>query len=181
MGKYFLAIVPDGVIQEKAQDLKERIREEFNIKYALRSPAHITLKMPFNYNEKKEDRLLEFLAGFSSGVAPFELLIEGVDCFGRRVIFWDVKKIDLLLEFQAKLVLFCRREIKLNEELADKNYHPHMTIAFKDLKTSKFDEIHELVLNNRISKPWEVKEFSLLKRVEDKWLEISRVPLQANP
>jgi 2'-5' RNA ligase len=62
--KYFLALVPEGNLQEKATSLKEMLKEQFNIKYALKSPAHITLKMPFSYNEAKEEYLIERLKEF---------------------------------------------------------------------------------------------------------------------
>lgn len=54
MGKYFLAIVPDEAICDEVTILKEQLRDSFGLKYALRSPPHITLKMPFVHNEKKK-------------------------------------------------------------------------------------------------------------------------------
>jgi len=64
--KYFLAIVPIGEIQRAATALKDELKEQLNIKYALKSPAHITLKMPFSYNEAKEKVLVEKLENFLS-------------------------------------------------------------------------------------------------------------------
>jgi 2'-5' RNA ligase len=73
MQKYFLALVPEGEIAEKALQIKENIREQFNVKYALKSPSHITLKMPFSYNEAKENYLRANLEDFAKDWPGFRL------------------------------------------------------------------------------------------------------------
>src|SRR5690554_7580542 len=89
--KYFIAIVPTGDLQEKATELKFKLRETFNLKYALRSPAHITLKMPFLWNEVKEERLTNRLTSFFQSQPEFSLRLQGIGKFGRRVIFIKMK------------------------------------------------------------------------------------------
>ena len=90
--KYFIAIVPEGPVQTLATELKNLMKEKFNLKYALKSPAHITLKMPFSWNENKEEN---WVIGWRSSVnllEPFKLDLNGFDKFGSRVIFINVKK-----------------------------------------------------------------------------------------
>lgn len=177
MQKYFLAILPEGKIQEKATDLKLEIRDKFNVKYALKSPAHVTLKMPFLYNEAKEEELMVKIGEFLKSYTTFGIRITGVRTFGNRVIFWDVKGDSLLYALQSDLKVFCKRELKLVDELADRNYTPHMTIAFKDLKPAKFDSILELTKQKAISERYTVVHLCVLKKVAGRWALIKRIPL----
>jgi 2'-5' RNA ligase len=154
--KYFLAIVPTGEIQESATSLKLLLKEQMNIKYALKSPAHITLKMPFSYNKAKEDYLIEKLRTFLSGKENFKIQVKGTGTFGKRVIFWKIEADSKLYELQETLKLFCKRELNLVDELSDRNFHPHMTIAFKDVKERDFDQVKAIVTDRSIDLPFQV-------------------------
>ena len=173
MGKYYLAIVPSGDIQEKATQLKYEVRERFNAKYALKSPAHVTLKMPFRWNESKEDKLKMKLSQFFKEQQPFQLVFKGIGRFGRRVIYIRVEQQPLLLELQDRLSQFCKRELKLIQEFSDTSYHPHMTLTHKDLKDSLFDDCLAYLKEKGFYEGVEVGEIALLKRGEKKWAVIA--------
>lgn len=176
LGKYFLAIVPPDDILEKAESIKLGIKENFGVKYSLKSPAHITLKMPFSYNENKEEELRKKLESFLSSQMPFLLQIGGIKTFGKRVVFIDIEKSDPLLELQANLKLFCKRELHLPDELSDRNYHPHMTLAFKDLKESKFEGVLKFAQEKALDAEFSVADLVLLKRIENRWVIYFRIP-----
>ncbi|RZS95201.1 2'-5' RNA ligase family protein [Cecembia calidifontis] len=176
--KYFIALVPEGRIQEEATRLKEEMRVLFNVKYALKSPAHITIKMPFTYNELKQERLIGKLGKFFDQFVSFELLFKGFDRFGRRVIFVDVKPSQELNRLQEALNKFCKTELKLVNELSDKAFHPHMTIAFKDVKPKNFDIYWKHIHSKQFNALYPVKDVALLKRIEGKWVVIHRFILK---
>lgn len=177
MQKYFLAIVPEGAIQDNCIEIKNEIRDQFNVKYALKSPAHVTLKMPFSYNEAKEEKLIQALRKFLIQFESFPISIGGVDTFGKRVIFLKIKADDRLAKLQAELKVFCKRELNLVDELSDRNFHPHMTIAFKDLKEIHFDEILNLVKKRSIQEEYFVSNIHLLKRIEGRWISLKEIQL----
>lgn len=177
IAKYFIALVPEGTIQEEATQLKEALKENFNIKYALKSPAHITLKMPFNWNELKEDKLAFLLKDFFENKKPFDLQLKGFDRFGKRVIFIAVKPSEKLTTLQQELGAFSKLVLKLPLELSDTSFHPHMTIAFKDLKTPKFEDYWNFIRKQSFNYPYLVKEAALLKRTEGRWLVINTFSL----
>lgn len=176
MEKYFLALVPPTEILQKAHAIKEEIRDKFGIKYALKSPPHITLKMPFTYNEAKEDFLRGRLEEFLKAQKPLQVKIIGVGTFGNRVIFLDIEKSDELQNLQASLKSFCKKELNLVDELSDRNYHPHMTIAFKDLKPGSFLEVLDLVKKRGFQTEFCADEIVLLKRIEGRWISHKTVP-----
>lgn len=177
MQKYFLAIVPEGAIQDNCTEIKNEIRDQFNVKYALKSPAHVTLKMPFSYNEAKEEKLIQVLRKFLTQFESFPISIGGVDTFGKRVIFLKIEADDRLTKLQAELKVFCKRELNLVDELSDRNFHPHMTIAFKDLKEIHFDEILNLVKKRSIQEKYFVSNIHLLKRIEGRWISLKEIQL----
>jgi 2'-5' RNA ligase len=177
MQKYFLAIVPAGEIQQAATAVKLELKAKLNVKYALKSPAHITLKMPFSFNEAKEKVLIEKLSNFLSTKKSFRIQVGGTDTFGKRVIFWKIRADSQLAELQADLKNFCKKELNLVDELSDRNYHPHMTIAFKDVKEQDFGEAKLLIENSNINQTLTVCSVELLKRIDHRWSVNHSIPL----
>ncbi len=176
--KYFLALVPPPEILERAHEVKLLIREHFGIKYALKSPPHVTLKMPFSYNEAKEEFLENKLRDFLQVQKPFQVKIDGVGTFGNRVIYLGIEQSPELLLLQSNLKSFCKKELNLIDELSDRNYHPHLTVAFKDLKPSHFLEVLSLVKNHSFDAQFEAIELSILKRKEGKWSLNRKLPFE---
>jgi 2'-5' RNA ligase len=173
--KYFLALVPPPDILQTAHEIKVRIREEFGIKYALKSPPHITLKMPFSYNEAKEGQLTASLTEYLKTQASFKVQIGGVGSFGNRVIFLSIQKTEPLIQLQKGLKLFCKRNLHLVDELSDRNFHPHMTIAFKDVKPRIFEEVLARVREQSFDATFLADHITLLKRAEGRWLNYHSV------
>lgn len=167
--KYFLALVPEGKLQDQVTELKLLLKEEFNIKYALKSPAHITVKMPFSYNEQKENVLIGRLKDFVQNYDTMEMVIGGVKTFGDRVVYLNVEAGKDLYHFQSELKTFCKRELKLVDELSDRNYHPHMTVAFKDLKKHPIPNIIKVLESKPISEKFVVNHLFLLIRQNGRW------------
>jgi 2'-5' RNA ligase len=178
LAKYFLALVPQGQIQENATALKEELKLLFNVKYALKSPAHVTIKMPFNYNELKEEILVAKLEKFFVPFGPFNLDFNGFDRFGKRVIFVNVMPCVSLNKLQEELGRFCKLELKLTNELSDRAFHPHMTLAFKDIKSKNFDTYWRHVKNKHFKTRYPVEDVALLKRVAGRWEVIYRFILK---
>ncbi|AEL26071.1 Phosphoesterase HXTX [Cyclobacterium marinum DSM 745] len=173
MGKYFLAIVPDEAICDEVTILKEQLRDSFGLKYALRSPPHITLKMPFVHNEKKEGELIKALEAYINNIKSFPLIIRGVGSFGSRVAFLKLRYPPELKVFQHGLVDFFKRRLKKNLELSDTNYYPHLTVAFKDFKKGQFEDVMAFVKDAKVKQSLQVHQVSLLKKVDGRWLRIA--------
>lgn len=169
MQKYFLAIIPGEPLFGEVHQLKLDIKDKFGAKYSLKSPPHITLKMPFVYNEAKEEILTGKLRGFLDGILPFGLAVRGTKTFGDRVVYLDVQSNGDLTGMQVRLKSFCKTELKLVDELSDRNYHPHMTVAFKDIKKSEFENIVNYVREQAIEGCIKVESIFLLKKNAGDW------------
>jgi 2'-5' RNA ligase len=166
--QYFLAIVPPSPVFEKALELKNYFKEKYHSKASLNSPPHITLHMPFRWKEEREDELITKLEEF--GLASFPLQLLNFNSFPPRVIFIDVVPNECLPALQKKLLRYCKKELNLfNADYKDQPFHPHLTLAFRDLKKSTFGE----AWNEFSSKPFEatfvVDRFVLLKHNGRVW------------
>lgn len=177
LGKYFIAIVPKGEVQEEATNLKMILKDKYGVRYGLRSPAHVTLKMPFLWNEKKESILNNKLRQFFSKQSRFEIHFKGVDTFGKRVIFVRLERNQTLLRLQGELTSLCKASLKLEIELSDRTYTPHMTIAFKDLKERFFPEYLACAKKLALDHRYAVNEVALLKKSGGRWSVCEIFPL----
>jgi len=64
---------------------------------------------------------------------------------------------------------FCKRYLHLVEELSDRNFQPHITLAYKDLKECHFEEVLEFSKKNAVQAEFLVDKAYLLKNVEGRW------------
>ncbi len=167
--KYFIAIVPPEHLLSQIQDLKKSIYEEYGTKGALRSPGHITLHMPFSWEEDKEDKLISSLQNFSFE-KEFQIILSGFSCFEPRVVFINVLENDLLSQMQHQLVKYVKQNLQLFNQADDmRGFHPHVTVAFRDLKKPLFYKMWEEYKNKIFDATFTCNDICLLKQVDDKW------------
>jgi 2'-5' RNA ligase len=168
--QYFLAIVPPSPVFEEALALKNYFKNRYNSKASLNSPPHITLHMPFRWKEDKEEELTSTLGEFESGLHPFDLNLLNFNSFPPRVIFIDVVPNEQLQALQKKLLRYCKKELNLfNADYKDQPFHPHLTLAFRDLKKSMFAEAWEEFSTKPFSASFVVDKFHLLKHNGKIW------------
>jgi 2'-5' RNA ligase len=166
--KYFIAILLPGRVLEQVEALKQELLQQFNLKAALRSPAHITLHRPFEWSEKKEEQLVNTLGEFKFN-RNFEIALKDFNCFEPRVIFADVIKNEVMNELHYNLKYFAQQKLHLYNEVDDmRGFHPHVTIAFRDLRKNKFPGAWEKFKDRKFNAEFRYTGFSLL-RLEKKW------------
>ena len=167
---YFLAIIPDSKTCDDIMSFKEMSANLFASKAALRSPPHITLHMPFKWKESKEEILLQKLSAFQFENFAFKVCLRGFDGFAPKVIFVDVEENELLGQLQKELVTHVRKELYiLNADYKDRPFHPHITVAFRDLRKTRFEEAKAHFSAIKYESTFEVNGFHLLKHDGKKW------------
>ena len=167
--KYFIAIVIPEPFQTEIMIFKQLVKDRYDSKAALRSPAHITLHMPFEWKEEKESILIHALQQF---YFPKEFIIELKDfsCFNQRVIFVDIIKNELLTELQNNLVSYVKSNLHLFNQVNDmRGFHPHITIAFRDLKKTNFYEAFASLKEQKYKASFAINRFWLLKHTGKEW------------
>lgn len=135
MINFFLGItLPNDITREV-----EKWRREFK---APRTPAHITLIPPFNW-EYNKSKLFNAIQTAVSGMKPFPIQSRGTNSFGRAVLFIDI--------ICGTELLLLRDQIAQNLQQfgikpETRMYHPHITLATR-LKANQFiqykDRLHD--------------------------------------
>jgi 2'-5' RNA ligase len=168
--QYFIAVVPPAPVYEEAMQLKHYFKEQYNSKASLNSPPHITLHMPFKWRDDREHQLIEALEEFSSNIPSFNLQLLNFNSFPPRVIFMEAVKSEPLESLYKDLHRFCKREFNLfNAAYKDLAFHPHLTLAFRDLKKPLFMKAWEEFQSRKYSAAFMVDKISLLKHNGKIW------------
>lgn len=169
---YFIAIVPPEPIYSQALQFKQYCKDQHNSKAALNSPPHITLHMPFKWKETKEAELIVRLETFTVKQKSFQVKLTDFGAFEPRVIFINVEKDEILTGLQKNLKRFCKTELNLfNADYKAFAYHPHLTLAFRDLKKTEFYKAWEEFRNKKFEAVFTVDSITLLKHDGKTWKE----------
>ena len=167
--KYFIAIVPPESILSSITAIKMELFENHGSKGALRSPAHITLHMPFSWDDEREEKLITHLQSFQFNQSV-DIELKNYNCFEPRVIFISVSENEGLNELQRKLVQHCKKNLQLFNQADDRRgFHPHVTVAFRDLKKPVFYAIWEAYKDKNFQAQFTCHHICLMKQVNDKW------------
>lgn len=167
--KYFIAIVPPEPLLSEIQQIKQHISDHYDTKGALRSPGHITLHMPFSWDEEKEDRLVAGLSEFQFA-SPFTIYLSNYSCFEPRVVFINVRENEILQVFQQSLVKHVMKKFQLFNQSDDmRGFHPHVTVAFRDLKKPVFYKLWEQYQKETFAGEFSCSSFCLLKHNDQRW------------
>jgi 2'-5' RNA ligase len=168
--QYFIALVPPPPVSDDALRLKNYFKEQYNSKASLNSPPHITLHMPFKWREDKEEELVNALAEFALSQSSFKLELTDFGAFIPRVIFIAITDNPLLSQLNKELHRFCKRELNLfNADYKDQPFHPHLTLAFRDLKKPMFEKAWDEFQKRKFAARFDVDRFSLLKHSGKIW------------
>ena len=132
--RYFIALLPDDALQQEVTAFKQTALDRFASGHALKSPPHITLIPPFLQDQEDFSSLQDF----TSLLTPFTVRLNGFNRFDQRVIYIDVQADESLIACQQLLASFC--EQNFGTKTAARPFHPHMTVAFKDLKNAVFPD-----------------------------------------
>lgn len=167
---FFLAIIPSEPIYSEALKWKQFFAEHFQSKAALKSPPHITLHMPFTWKLKKEEKLLDTLNSFAQQHQAFEICIKNYGTFSPRVIYMDLIKSEALTMLQKELFKYLKENLQLfNANYKDKPFHPHLTLAFRDLKKKYFEQAWAEVRDKLFEASFMVNAITLLKHNGKHW------------
>lgn len=168
--QYFIAIVPPSPIYEEALQQKEYFKTKYNSKASLNSPPHITLHMPFRWFEKNEDELLEALSYFANSYTAFNINLNGFSSFPPRVIFINVESTPELEKLQRELHRYVKRRLNLfNANYKELPFHPHLTLAFRDLKKPNYQKAWEEFVNKNYQASFVANKITLLKHSGAVW------------
>ncbi|WP_168194603.1 2'-5' RNA ligase family protein [Antarcticibacterium arcticum] len=168
MKQFFIALVPENDLKLKLEEIKNSFAKTYNSHHALKLPPHITLIPPFKMQQEAEVTLIQVLRQTAENTNNFELQLNGFGAFPPRVIFIDVINSFALTNLFNRLYVNAQ---PLFPAKPQREYHPHITIATRDLKKQKFEEawsvfrerdfidifpVHSLFLLGHNGRTWEI-------------------------
>jgi 2'-5' RNA ligase len=139
--RFFVALIPPEPVFSEIEEFKHYIFKKYGCKASLRSPAHITIYRPFVWKTEKREVLINLFSEFSFN--PFECRLNGFGVFPKnRVVFVEPEKSSQLMTLYENYSDFSSAHLNLvAEKQHERPFHPHITIAFRDVNKSIFDEL----------------------------------------
>ena len=169
MNLYFIALIPDPPLREQVKLLKEEMRENYGAKHALKSPAHITLQMPFRRESSFETNMSNHLNAFCANQKSFPIALAGFSAFSPRVIYINISDHAQLLELHSALSDVLIAHLGFAPDKINRRFHPHMTIATRDLTASDFHSAWPLYRQRVFEAEFHAHSLYLLKHNGKYW------------
>lgn len=145
------------------------MRNRYGCTVALRSPAHITLVPPFWMDDALEPNLILDVKLFASAQSPFEITLQNFDAFKPRVIFLAVPENNSLNYLKTLLEEYLLSLHKYPVKKETRPFHPHMTIANRDLRKKDFGSAFEHFNNVSYEASFVVDSIELLMHNGTEW------------
>lgn len=169
---YFAAVIPPEPVYSLTQDLRLYCADKFDARHALKSPPHITLLSPFRCEPERVTEASEVLKSVCRETPPFSVRLHDFGHFNRRVLYIGTDTNTALMSFQEKLEAAARNR----EELFHYNYHPrpfhpHLTLAFKDLSEAMFEKAWEEFRDKPFEAEFTADRLIILKHTGERWEE----------
>jgi len=167
---YFIGLIPNQEVSNKVMELKNYIADHHNCKAPLRSPPHVTLYMPFQWKEDKEQELITKMQDFADGQRSFDIDLRGFGSFSPKVIFVKIEENESLQNLKKKLNTYLRMNLQLlSGDYKNRGFQPHITIAFRDLRKSEYFKAWEKFKNENLDECFLSDNICLLKHDGKKW------------
>ena len=169
MYMYFIAIVLPPDLNEKVLKYKNLMLEKYNCKVGLKSPAHITLLPPFWLEEEKQEQLTVDINSLSNGVKPFIISTNNFSAFRPKTIFIATVPNEQLNQLKMAADEFFRHNSFYKIKVDTRPFHPHITIATRDLYKKSFHEIWPWFAEKKFEEEWTAGGISVLKHNKKNW------------
>ena len=170
---YFVALVPGEPVLSEVREMKMHCKDHYDSAHALRSPAHITLYPPFRADAETIAECSDALTSIAGQTAPFEIEINGIGCFKPRVIFAAPTLSAEMEALQAEIAK-ALNGITDPKKIDSRPFHPHMTIAFRDLTKANFHQAWDFFKKRNYRRHWNAVDLCILIHGDTGWSILRR-------
>ena len=172
---YFIALLPPADLSEQIHQIRLQCSEKFGVYKALRPPVHITLYPPFRFEEILEKKLIHIIRQKTRGQAVFTQYLKDFGHFRKEVVFIKAPASPELTGLQQTVsALFQKVDPKRFQSPA---FHPHITIAYRDVRPETFNDIWAEYKNQTYSAHFIAEHFTLLKHDKIRWNAVENFEL----
>lgn len=170
---YFIAIIIPPDIAEEINVFKHDMAANYNSKAALRIMPHITLKAPFKLPAESHAQLLQWFGNIPLEISAFLVKLSTFGYFDNKyskVIYVKPLISDGLIALQSIIAnSFNKAYPQINMHAHERQFSPHITIAYRDLTNENFEKAWAGYKNREYSSSFMCTAFSLLQHNGIKW------------
>lgn len=172
--RFFIALLPPVEVQQCVNQIKQHFEQVYHSRAAQKSPPHVTLHPPFEWNLEDRLTLEQNLQQFAQTHPPVPVTLDGFAAFRPRVIYINVLKTPELLAVQKNLMAYLESSLDIVHE-ASKNraFSPHLTVAYRDLTKENFYRAWPEFMQQQLHFEFTVPQLTLLIHNGKLW-EISQ-------
>lgn len=166
-----IAIVLPEPLFSLVREEQNFIAKTWGCRQALRVPPHVTIIPPLSVKEKEVKELESIAKEVAGHRKPFSMKITGYDTFSPRVIFLKPN-----FPYELGLLYTNLRDAiipKIPQALnryPDESFHPHITLAYRDLTPDQFKEMWRHYKNKKAKYTIDINQISILVNTEDGWV-----------
>lgn len=176
---YFLALLPPEPIAGEVTLFKQQAADLFQAKRALNSPPHITLISPITLGTEDVSAWQQVLMAFVQRQQSFPISLKNFAAFPPRVIFVAIEPNPALDLLQGTLANQLQQELGWRPPSAHPGFHPHITIAFKDLRSHQFPAAWAWFSQETYARMFIAHTLTMLSFQEGRWHVFSEFPFAA--
>lgn len=177
--RFFIALLPPQPIQDQATEIQQYFADRYASCAAQKSPPHITLQPPFEWQEEHLPQLIQSLEEFAATQATVPIQLAGFAAFPPRVIFIHVHQTPALLALQQTLATWMEAQWGLVDTRArGRVFTPHMTVAFRDLTRQNFQLAWQEFEGRSLVAEFVASHLVLLIHTGQRWVVYRELPLQ---
>lgn len=174
---FLVCLVPPASIIEDVDEIRNYISDKFNVHESLKRPAHITLYPPVKISSQETEKKFFNALKAASYFNPFNQVLKNFNAFPEHTFYIDVERNDgiMSLEKQIRTEL---QPLKLLDKKDSNKFNPHLTLAFRDLKTPVFQEILAEFKDRKFKREFQISSFSVYKHMDKRWQPYKEIAFQ---
>lgn len=134
---------------------------------------HITLKAPFTITAHRDAEVLGWFENIKANVNSFEIMLNGFGAFDNPknpVIFVKPEDSVTLCVLQKDILNSFRQQFpEIPVHFHEESFHPHMTIAYRDLEYVEFEKAWKIYREKNFTARFNANSFYLLKHNKVQW------------
>jgi 2'-5' RNA ligase len=166
-----IAIIPPEPVFSQVREEQKNIAATWGPKHALRTPPHITLVPPMLLTASEVGWIYGIAYAIAGNQTPFPLQLKDYSSFKPRVIFISpVVNEPLLNLHEIWHEAITTRMPHVLAKYPEKPYHPHLTLAHKDVTHPQFDSLWKYFSTKSFEAHFEVDRFCILTHTDDGWV-----------
>jgi 2'-5' RNA ligase len=169
MDMYYMAIVLPEELNKEVLKYKQYMLDQYQCRVGLKSPAHTTIIPPYWMERSKESALLQELENVCKELAVFPITTKNFSAFKPRTIFIDVEVNETLRTAKKRIDRFFQEHKDYGAKIETRPFHPHITIATRDLYKKAFAEAWSYFEHKTFSATFTASGLSVLRHNKVNW------------